>query len=187
MNGLMDEVGPMLTSLDKLREKCAKVVGRKLSYLEGGGPGGPDYEFESVLDAFNAAGKSKPIKMDRKVAAILRDWAFDFEYGDEWGCGLDHPLLDRLEQIARLSNYSDPSEVEEFNLPQMSLAMLGRLPTLPKMQDLFVVYNEAMNSGKHKRVKEPYYACIHGILDCIQAFLDQGEGSGALTKSANKT
>jgi len=191
MNRLMDEVEQMLTSLGELRKECSKVVGKKLSYLEGGGSGGPDYEFESVLDAFNAAGKIKPINMaNRKVAAILENWAFDFEDADAdvWEeNGIGHPLRYKLWQIARLSNENEPYDVEEFNLPPMSHAMLGRLPTLPKMQDLFVVYNEAMNSGKHQRVKEPYDACIHEILDCIQAFLDQGEGSGALTKSANKT
>jgi hypothetical protein len=191
MNHLMDEVDQMLTSLDELRRKCSKVVGSKLSYLEGGGSGGPDYDFESVLDALNAAGKIKPINTgSRKVAALLENWAFDFEneYENVWEeSGLGHPLRDKLEQIARLSNENEPSEVDEFELPPMSRAMLGRLPTLPKMQDLFVVYNEAVNSGKHKRVKDPYEACIDGILDCIQAFLDQGNGSGALTKSANKT
>jgi hypothetical protein len=185
----MDEVEQTLTSLVELRGECRKVVGSKLFYLKGGVFGEPDYEFESVLDAFNAAGKIKPIVVNRKVAAILDNWAFDFEdeYANVWDeNGHGHPLRDKLEQIARLSNEDEPYEVEEFNLPPMSHAMLGRLPTLPKMQDLFVVYNEAMNSGKHKRVKKPYDACIHGILDCIQAFLDQGEGSGALTKSANK-
>jgi hypothetical protein len=190
MNRLMDEVDQMLTSLDELRVECRKVVGSKLSYLEGGGSGGPDYEFESVFDALNAAGKIKPINMgNRKVAAILENWAFDFEdeYANVWEeSGLGHPLRDKLERISRLSNEDEPYEVEEFNLPPMSHVMLGRLPTLPKMQDLFVVYNEAMNSGKHQRVKDPYDACVHGILDCIQAFLDQGEGSGAFTKSANK-
>jgi hypothetical protein len=189
MDRLMDEVEQMLTSLDELRKECDKVVGSKLSYLKGDVFGGPDYEFESVLDAFNAAGKIKPIVMNRKVAALLADWTLDFENEDEdvWNeNGLSHPLKRKLEQIARLSNEEDPEEVDEFELPPMSHAMLGRLPTLPQMQDLFVVYNEAMNTGNHKRVKEPYDACIHGILDCIQAFLDQGSGSGHLTKSANK-
>jgi hypothetical protein len=187
MNPLMDKVDQMLPSLDALREECSKVVGRKLSYLDSGCSGGPDYEFESVLDAFNAAGKIKPINTgDRKVAPILERCGFDDDDPD-WASDLHHHLNDKLEQIARLSNDNEPYEVEEFNLPPMSHAMLGRLPTLPQMQDLFVVYNEAVNSGKHKRVEEPYDACMHGILDCIQAFLDQGEGSGALTKSANKT
>jgi hypothetical protein len=193
-SALMDEVDQMLADLQQLRERCSQVVGKRIAYLRGDGtrqPAKPDNESVSVLDDLNAAGEILPINMSkRKVAAILDDWAYDFVDGGEeaWlDFGDDHPLMSMLERISKLSNEENPDEVEEFELPHLSHAMLGRLPTLPKMQDLFVLYNEAMNSGKHKRVEEPYEACIHGILDCIQAFLEQGEGSGSLTKSAKKT
>jgi hypothetical protein len=177
--------------LDELREQFQGVVD-KLEYLGGKGENGTPEEL-SVLTSYENARKLMPPTASQRFRKILSNMTYgEIIHGEEfsvYGAELEyreHKVLDHLKEISAIFNHENNDDSEMFDMPRVDPIFFARLPTLPHVQDLFVFYFESFKKGKIEQVDDALDACLDGILDCVEAYLDLTGNLGPTVKSANK-